>query len=91
MTLHDKLHQFDKIWRDYKKYVEKIPSYGAIILNQNLDKILFVIYVNPRETIMKNLDFPKGKADEGEEDVECAVREIREETQFDVSGYIKDD
>ena len=67
------------MWTDYKKYVVKIPSYGAIILNRNLDKILFNVYVNPRETIMKNLDFPKGKADEGEEDIACAIREIWEE------------
>jgi 8-oxo-dGTP pyrophosphatase MutT (NUDIX family) len=37
---------------------------------------------------MKNLDFPKGKADEAEEDVQCAIREIREEISLDVSGHI---
>jgi len=83
-----KLQQFDKLWRGFKEYVEKIPSYGAIILNKNLDKILFNIYINPRENIMKNLDFPKGKANEAEEDVECAIREIREEISLDVSGHI---
>ena len=77
--LQDRVHQFDKLWSDYKKYVVKIPSYGAIILNRSLDKILFNVYVNPRETVMKNLDFPKGKADEGEEDIDCAIREIQEE------------
>ena len=37
---------------------------------------------------MKNLDFPKGKANQGEDDVECAIREIKEEIQLDVEPYI---
>ena len=37
---------------------------------------------------MKNLDFPKGKANEAEDDVDCAIREIREEIDLDVSGHI---
>jgi 8-oxo-dGTP pyrophosphatase MutT (NUDIX family) len=40
---------------------------------------------------MKTLDFPKGKANECEEDVECAIREIKEEINLDVKSYIKDD
>ena len=40
---------------------------------------------------MKNLDFPKGKADQGEDDIDCAIREIREEIQLDVSEHISDD
>ena len=67
--LHNKIHKFDDLWSKFKKYVEKIPSFGAIIMNKSLDKILFNIYFNPREDVMKNLDFPKGKANQGEEDV----------------------
>ena len=37
---------------------------------------------------MNKLDFPKGKADEGETDVECAIREITEEIQFNIRPYI---
>lgn len=84
-------YNFEKLWSNYKAYVIKIPSYGAIILNRNLDKILFNIYINPRETIMKNLDFPKGKADEGEGDMECAIREIKEEIDLDVADHISPD
>ena len=56
------MERFKSLWVDFKKYIEKIPSYGAIILNKNLDKILFNVYFNPREDVMKDLDFPKGKA-----------------------------
>ena len=69
---------FEKLWRDYQQYIEKIPSFGAIMLS-NTNKILFNIYYSPREDVMKKLDFPKGKANQGEDDIECAIREINEE------------
>ena len=56
------LSKFDKLWIDYKKYIANIPSYGAIILNDKMDKILFNIYLNYKEEVMEMLDFPKGKA-----------------------------
>jgi 8-oxo-dGTP pyrophosphatase MutT (NUDIX family) len=37
------------------------------------------------------LDFAKGKADEGESDVECAIREINEEVGFNIRPYINED
>ena len=37
------------------------------------------MYQNERDENVNKLDFPKGKADEGESDVECAIREITEE------------
>ena len=37
---------------------------------------------------LEKLDFPKGKADEGETDEECAIREINEEIGINISSYI---
>ena len=37
---------------------------------------------------MKNLDFPKGKANQNEADIDCAIREIFEEIELDVSKVI---
>lgn len=37
---------------------------------------------------MKDLDFPKGKANQGEDSVACAIREIKEEIEFDISPFI---
>ena len=37
------------------------------------------------------LDFPKGKANEGEPDLECAVREIQEEIGFNIRPYINEE
>jgi len=52
---------------------------------------LFNIYYSPREDVIKKLDFPKGKANQGEDDIECAIREIKEENEFDVRPYINKD
>ena len=51
------------------KYIGKIPSFGAIILNKSLDKILFNVYFSPQDHVTNKLDFPKGKANQGEDDV----------------------
>lgn len=36
------------------------------------------------------MDFPKGKADEGETDIECACREIGEEIGFNIKPHINE-
>lgn len=81
-----------------------IPSFGAVIFSKNFKKILFgklsnshnilVVYQSERkiEDSHENmLDFTKGKADEGESDIDCAVREISEEVGLDVRKYISED
>jgi 8-oxo-dGTP pyrophosphatase MutT (NUDIX family) len=57
-----------------------VPSSGAIIFNSTVDKLLFIVYNNPRDRVVKKLDFPKGKIDQFEDLMECALREIYEET-----------
>ena len=52
------------------------------------NSILFVIYNNPRDRIVRKLDFPKGKVDQGEDSVRCALREIYEETQLRLEDKI---
>lgn len=37
------------------------------------------------------LDFPKGKANQGEDDVQCAIREIKEEIDVDITPFIRKD
>mmetsp|Transcript_32752 Transcript_32752/g.23676 ORF Transcript_32752/g.23676 Transcript_32752/m.23676 type:complete len:147 (-) Transcript_32752:1728-2168(-) len=56
------LPRFGELWADYQGYRAKIPSFGAAIFNKERDHLLFIIYHNLRDKIVKMLDFPKGKA-----------------------------
>ena len=72
----------DDFWLNYKS---RIPSYGCIIFNKTLDKVLFCLYHNPRDKIPRKLDFPKGKVDEDETPIDCALREVQEETHLELN------
>ena len=72
-------------WRGYK---QSVPTFGAIVLNEDLTKVLLVqsYWAKP------SWGFPKGKVNEDEDPSHCAVREVLEETGFDISVLIdKDD
>ena len=62
-----------------------------MIFNKSLDKLLFIIYHNPRDRIVRKLDFPKGKIDQNEEPIECAAREIYEEASLELKDDIDED
>ena len=63
-------------------YKRQIPAYGGILLNKDNDKVLLV-----RDN-SKNWTFPKGKQMPGESDINCAKREVMEETGFDITNYV---
>ena len=56
-----------------------VPRLGAIILTKKLDKVLLVESYDYRDW-----SFPKGKLDEGETEIECAIREIKEEINLSI-------
>lgn len=68
-------------WREYKLTV---PTYGAILLDGDLSHVLLV----QSYWTKASWGFPKGKVNEGEEPWKCAVREVLEETGFDISKLI---
>lgn len=68
-TLKPELPFFKNKWEDYRIYMSQIPSNGALIYNTTLNKLLFIIYHNERERTVRKLDFPKGKVDQGEDQV----------------------
>ncbi|ODV93690.1 hypothetical protein PACTADRAFT_46118, partial [Pachysolen tannophilus NRRL Y-2460] len=70
----------------FGKYKSTIPVRGAALFNEELDKVLLV-----KGTESNSWGFPRGKISKEEKDVDCAIREILEETGFDISDYIDED
>jgi 8-oxo-dGTP pyrophosphatase MutT (NUDIX family) len=61
----------------FKSYLHSIPVYGGILLNSDLTKVLLV-----RGYSGNSWGFPKGKINQNEAEIDCAAREIYEETGF---------
>lgn len=55
-------------------------SYGAVVYQKNKDQVLVLL----ERMVQGHVSLPKGHIEEGETPVECAVREIKEETNLDV-------
>lgn len=69
---------------DFKKYKQGIPVRGGIILNETNEKVLLVSDWNH-----SSWGFPRGKINKQEEDMACAIREVYEETGFNMGPYIQ--
>lgn len=77
----------DVILENWKKYKQSVPTFGAILLSEDLTKVLLV-----QSFFTKcSWGFPKGKVNEDEDPVHCAKREVLEETGFDIENRIVPD
>lgn len=70
-----------EILNEWKEYKLSVPTYGAIILSENMSHVLLV----QSYWAKSSWGFPKGKVNEEEDPADCAVREVLEETGFDIS------
>lgn len=77
------LDNFESCFKEFQKYVGRVPVYGCILLNPAMTKCLLVKGWSGRYW-----GFPKGKIDHSESDVDCAIREVREEIGYDVSAQL---
>ena len=77
-------NRVEEVIDEWKEYKLAVPTYGAIMLNTFLDKVLLVQGFWAKAS----WGFPKGKVNEDEPPHLCAVREVHEETGFDISEYI---
>ncbi|KAG5513693.1 hypothetical protein PMAC_000731 [Pneumocystis sp. 'macacae'] len=75
----------EKAYSDFLKYKIRVPVRGAIILNDACDECVLV--KGWRNS--SGWGFPKGKINKGERDSDCAIREVYEETGFDISGLLR--
>lgn len=71
----------------FKTSKARKPLRGAIILNEALDKCLLVQGYLSSST----WGFPKGKAEDGENELQSAARETYEETGFDIQPLAKEE
>lgn len=74
---------------EFLAYKTRVPVRGAIMLNQDMDEVVLVKGWKKGA----NWSFPRGKINKGEKDLDCAIREVYEETGFDVrkANLIKND
>lgn len=73
-----------KVIEQWKEYKMGVPTYGAIILDEALENVLLV----QGYLVKSGWGFPKGKVNEDEAPHDCAVREVLEETGFDIKDRI---
>lgn len=69
-----------KAFEDFMKYKTRVPVRGAILLNEAMDSTLLVKGWKKGAS----WSFPRGKINKDEDDLECAIREVDEETGFDI-------
>ncbi|XP_053984791.1 m7GpppN-mRNA hydrolase [Hylaeus volcanicus] len=78
--------KIDSILEQWREYKQNVPTFGAIVLNEDLTKVLLV----QSYWAKSSWSFPKGKVNEDEDPSHCAVREVLEETGFDISNLINE-
>lgn len=74
---------------EFLAYKTRVPVRGAILLNEDMDEVVLVKGWKKGA----NWSFPRGKINKDEKDLDCAIREVYEETGYDVggAGLVKDE
>ena len=81
--LSSHLSSFSSSFQSFLSYLGSVPVCGAVLLDPTLRFCLMV-----RAWKGNSWGFPRGKVDEGESELECALREVREEVGFDAQGRV---
>ncbi|KAI0285322.1 DCP2-domain-containing protein [Russula aff. rugulosa BPL654] len=74
----------DGAFNHFMRYKTRVPVCGAIMLNDTWDKVVLV----KGWKSSSGWGFPKGKINQNESPHECAVREVAEETGYNLIGKI---
>ncbi|CAF3578460.1 unnamed protein product [Rotaria socialis] len=85
--LRDYVHNLDTILSRWRGYKLSVPTYGAVLLDPTYEHVLLVRGFYNRES----WGFPKGKVQENESPLKCAIREVMEEVGFDMKDRAFDD
>lgn len=79
-SLGAEAHKF--AFDEFLRYKQRVPVRGAILLDDRMEKVVLVKGWKSGSS----WSFPRGKINKDERDIDCAVREVFEETGFDVRG-----
>ncbi len=69
-----------RAFEEFLLYKTRVPVRGAIMLNRAMDSVVLVKGWKKGA----NWSFPRGKINKDEDDLDCAVREVYEETGYDI-------
>ena len=69
-------------YQEFLGYKTRVPVRGAILLNHEMDHVLLVKGWKKGAS----WSFPRGKINKDEKDLDCAVREVYEETGYDIQA-----
>ncbi|UKZ78196.1 hypothetical protein TrVFT333_005931 [Trichoderma virens FT-333] len=69
-----------KAFEEFLQYKTRVPVRGAIMLNHEMDSVVLVKGWKKGAS----WSFPRGKINKDEDDLDCAVREVYEETGLDL-------
>lgn len=75
-------------FEEFLAYKTRVPVRGAILLNEAMNEVVLVKGWKKGA----NWSFPRGKINKDESDLDCAIREVYEETGYDVqrAGLVGD-
>lgn len=69
-------------YEEFLAYKVRVPVRGAILMDDSMEKVLLVRGWKKGAS----WSFPRGKINKNEPDIDCAIREVYEETGYDVSA-----
>jgi len=81
-------HQHLAAFDEFLAYKVRVPVRGAIMLDEDMNEVVLVRGWKKNA----NWSFPRGKINKDEDDLDCAVREVYEETGFHIgdAGLVRD-
>lgn len=82
--LHHYHNDVDKLTAQFQSYKQEVPTCGAALLNPAMDKVVVVRGWGQNA----RWGFPKGKLSKDETELEAAIREVLEETGFDMAPQV---
>ncbi|KAA1088382.1 mRNA-decapping enzyme subunit 2 [Puccinia graminis f. sp. tritici] len=71
-------------YEKFMRYKERVPVCGAIMFNEDATQVLLVRGFKSNSS----WSFPRGKINENELPKDCAIREVLEETGFNIEPYL---